>query len=476
MSKSPAMLIAEMPQDERERALATYDLDELMRDWRFWARPEQIAPTWAWRVWLIMTGRGWGKTRTGSEWCADRAIGEFENGALLGRTAADCRDTMVEGRSGIESVCQARKLHCKYEPSKRRVTIRLPGVGYRHSMRWTTFTGVEPDQLAGPEHDSAWTDEGASLPQVLDGANRTSWDNLMFGLRVGSNPQAVVTTTPRSTKLMRALVNRSNPEKMAEAHKRVDVALTRGTLYDNISNLAPAFVGEIVGQYAGTRLGRQEIYGQLLEDSGSFFQRTWFPAVQQPPWPTGADLKRERYYDLASGEPSDANPDPDFTVGAKVAYDRKRRLYLIESIDRFRLSPGRREVRIGRNAKLDGLDHIWIEREPGNAGKAQLHMIGGELSDQGVSVRGNPVTGDKLVRAELLATASQQGRVFIMDAEWNQAFLEEIEDFPDGPHDDQVDAVAGALQVMRPRRASGSANPADRGPLQTSVSAIAGRG
>lgn len=218
-------------------------------DWRFWARPKQIAPGGSWVTWLILAGRGFGKTRTGAEWITERV----ENGlarriAIVAETAADARDVMVEGPSGVLA-CAKPWNPAKYEPSKRRVT-------WANGAQATTFSADEPDQIRGPEHDTGWGDE------VAKWRYEEAWDNLQFGLRIGKDPRCVATTTPKPTKLVRALV------------RDTDTAITRGATDENRGNLAPKFLRAIYKKYAGTRLGRQELSAELLEDApGALWKR-----------------------------------------------------------------------------------------------------------------------------------------------------------------------------------------------------------
>jgi phage terminase large subunit-like protein len=210
--------------------------------WRAWARPSQIAPAGDWTTWLILAGRGFGKTRAGAEWVREQAErGECRRIALVARTASDIRDTLVEGESGILAV-SAPWFRPRYEPSKRRLT-------WPNGVVATTYSADEPDLLRGPQHHAAWCDELAAwrYPEA--------WDQLQFGLRLGQRPRVVVTTTPRPTKIIRQLV--------AERTTRV----TRGTTYENRQNLAPTFFDKVVKKYEGTRLGRQELNAELLGDT-----------------------------------------------------------------------------------------------------------------------------------------------------------------------------------------------------------------
>lgn len=234
---------------EREtvlQAMSTEEAEELLKGWRFWARPKQIAPSWNWRTWLILAGRGWGKTRTGAEWVDERIKGKFckpcRRIALVAPTAADARDVMVEGESGILAISDEDFMPV-YQPSKRRV--RWPNGAIA-----TLYSADKPARLRGPQHDAAWSDELAAwrYPEA--------WDNLQFGLRLGINPQGVVTTTPKPLGIIKDLIEDSGKT----------VHVTEGTTYENSRNLAPAFLEAIVKKYEGTRLGKQEIYAKILGD------------------------------------------------------------------------------------------------------------------------------------------------------------------------------------------------------------------
>ena len=221
--------------------LSPEEQEQAMWDWSIWAREKQLAPPGNWRVWLILAGRGFGKTRSGAEWIRQKVINnEAGRIALIGATAADVRDTMVEGESGLLRIFPPGE-RPRYEPSKRRIT-------FKNGAKATTYSADEPDRLRGPNHDCAWTDEIAAwrYPEA--------WDQLIFGLRIGDDPRVVATTTPRPTRLIRNLVERE------------DVVVTRGSTYENQMNLAPTFLEEVKARYEGTRLGRQELYAEILDD------------------------------------------------------------------------------------------------------------------------------------------------------------------------------------------------------------------
>jgi len=210
--------------------------------------PYQIPPDTDWDTFAIIAGRGAGKTFAGAEWI----IGQIDDGAkrvaLVAPTSADARDVMVEGPSGILRRAEARGWpRPSYEPSKRRISFDNGAVAF-------TYSAEEPDRLRGPSHDAAWCDELGAWKYAVD-----TWDNLQFGLRDGQHPQAMVTTTPRPVHLVRQLIKQA-----AEGSGRV--VISRGSTHDNAANLAPSFLDTIQARYGGTRLGRQEIEGELLED------------------------------------------------------------------------------------------------------------------------------------------------------------------------------------------------------------------
>lgn len=215
---------------------------KLLYDWRgFWARPEQIPPD-DFLFWLYKAGRGAGKTRSGAEWVREIAETPGLRIAMVAPTTADIRDVMIEGSSGILSVSPRWNMPV-YEPSK------------RHRLTWPNgtvafgFSAEEPDRLRGPQFHKAWCDELAAW-QYLD----KTWDMLQFGVRLGNKPQILMTTTPKPNPLMFRLMKDEN------------VVVSHGSTYDNRSNLAAGFFEQIIKQYEGTRLGRQELEGELIED------------------------------------------------------------------------------------------------------------------------------------------------------------------------------------------------------------------
>lgn len=218
--------------------------DELENGWSSTARPEQLPPPGDWSVWLLLAGRGAGKTRAAAEWVRSMVeSGAARNVAIVGATASDVRDTLVEGVSGLLSISPDWN-RPNYEPSKRRLT-------WPNGATATMFSSEEPDRLRGPNHDLAWMDELASWQN-----QQATWDNLQLTLRLGARPRCCISTTPRPSKLLKDLVSR----------KGHDVVISGGSTFANRANLAPVFLDSIVRRYAGTRLGRQELEAELLQD------------------------------------------------------------------------------------------------------------------------------------------------------------------------------------------------------------------
>lgn len=238
-------MLASLPEHKRKKILNDYSdkqLDVLLYDWEFWARPKQKEPTVSWYIWILLAGRGFGKTRVGAEQVRKWVEQGYKRIALVGQTPAEVRDTMVEGESGILNISPPWN-RPSYEPSKRRLTWPNGAIA-------TAYSAENPDLLRGPQHDKAWVDELAKFKYPQE-----TWDNLMFGLRLGDNPQTVITTTPKPIKTLKEIMQYNK------------VYITRGHTHENKANLAQAFIDTILDKYEGTRIGRQEIYAELLEDN-----------------------------------------------------------------------------------------------------------------------------------------------------------------------------------------------------------------
>jgi len=194
-------------------------------------------------VWLILAGRGFGKTRTGAEWVRDKIeTGQCRRIALIAPTSSDARDVMIEGESGILATASPW-FKPIYEPSKRRLT-------YPNGAMCFAYSAEEPERLRGPQHDGGWADEMCAWKYLVE-----TWDMYQFGLRLGEDPQTLISTTPKPTKFLKNLMEEE------------DTHITKGSTYDNLQNLAPTFRKRVIDKYEGTRLGRQELNAEVLDDN-----------------------------------------------------------------------------------------------------------------------------------------------------------------------------------------------------------------
>lgn len=256
-SSSPADSLSSLSAEQRAQilgGLSDRQILALRHDWRFWARAKQLPPPGEWLVWLILAGRGFGKTRSGAEYVKEFLLTHpGSRAALVAASFADGRDAMVEGESGLLGVLSPSQLRGgDAESAWNRSSGELH---LANGSRARIYSAEKPAQLRGPQHHVAWADEAAKFADAHRGATQdTTWSNLLFGLRLGAHPRCVVTTTPKPLQLIRDLI--ADPQTV----------VVRGSSHENLANLAPTFASQIVAAYEGTRLGRQELYAELLED------------------------------------------------------------------------------------------------------------------------------------------------------------------------------------------------------------------
>jgi phage terminase large subunit-like protein len=349
--------------------------------WRCKARPEQLPPPGNWNGWLVCAGRGFGKTRTGAEWIKESVeTGAAGRIALVGPTAADVRDVMVEGPAGILAVSSS---WCRpdYQPSLRRLT-------WMNGATATMFSAEEADRMRGPQHDRMWYDELAASKDAS-----SVWDMAMFGLRLG-HPRWLVTTTPKPIKLLRDLLAREGK----------DVVVTRGSTMDNSANLAEAFIESIRARYEGTRLGRQELHAEVLLDvQGALWTRDMIDKANGK-W-TLPDMKRV----VVAIDPSGTRGEEDSgdSIGIIVAGLGADGLGYILADKTCKCSPdgwGRVAVKAYQDFKAD---RIVAER---NFGGAMVeHVI--RTVDPNVSYREVTASRGKIARAEPASALYEQSRV-----------------------------------------------------------------
>jgi phage terminase large subunit-like protein len=237
--------LASLPERERVEILASLteaQAQELLWDWKAWARPNQLAPEGNWMTWLVLAGRGFGKTRCGAEWVREEVTAKRASRiALIAETQKDLEEVMVFGDSGIMSVFPPHQ--------KPKVTKKPIKIEFHTGAIASGYNATEPDQLRGPQFTTAWGDELAKWRYA-----RETWDQLQFGLRLGDRPRQIITTTPRPIPVLKEILSAST------------TITTRGVTTDNRANLAPSFIRTIVAKYSGTRLGRQELSAEILDD------------------------------------------------------------------------------------------------------------------------------------------------------------------------------------------------------------------
>jgi phage terminase large subunit-like protein len=430
IAKSLAELIAELSPEAQEEALKDIDPESLLFDWNFWGRPEQLAPEGDWNIWLLLAGRGFGKTRTAAEWVRDEAK-RTDQGilrfALVARTAADVRDVLIEGESGLLNVCPPSERPL-YEPSKRRVT-------FSNGNTCTAFTADEPDSLRGPQFTHAWGDEVAAWRQTPDAAGMTAFDNLRVGTRLGRNPKILITTTPKRVPLLYSLLAEAekNPEK---------VKVTRGSTMDNSGNLSSSYIDAITGVYAGTRLAAQELYGEMLDAvEGALWTDELIAMHREDRYPADMPLR------VIGVDPSVAeNPRDEcgiIVLGSTAERDLyKRQSWVLEDASVLG-SPTVWAQKVVAMARKWGCPVVAEVNQGGSLVKAAIHTI-----DPSVKVFEVHSKFGKALRAEPVTLAYEQGRVH------HVGYFAELESqmqswIPgEGKSPDRIDALVHGLTAL----------------------------
>lgn len=303
-----ASSLASLTEKQRQKylqSLSPEELEFLSTHWRFWARQEQLAPAGDWTNWLVLGGRGLGKTRTGAEFVRDEVTsGRARKIALIGATNADVRDIMIQGDADAPGLLDVFPRHQRplYIPSRRLVQFHNGARGY-------TYSAEKPARLRGPQHDLGWLDELAAYEEAGKGRMRRVWDMFKFGLRRGPHPRCLITTTPKPLPLIKELV------------KDPATAVTRGSMLANAANLAPNFLRDMLRLYGGTRIGKQELEGLILEEvEGALWMLATIEAHRVRPDNVPEDLARI----IVGVDPSVAGKDFDVDDGRPAKERRKR--------------------------------------------------------------------------------------------------------------------------------------------------------
>lgn len=428
---SPAQILANLSDEEREEAMSKMTpevLAQLKHNWEFWARPNQLEPEGNWTTWLILAGRGFGKTRTGAEtirkWvCGDTPLspGRCSRIALVAETAPDARDVMVEGPAGLLA-CHDKDFRPTYYPSKR-------SVEWPNGAQAILFNAVEPDQLRGPQFDAAWCDELAKWRYA-----EATWDQLQFGLRLGDHPRQIVTTTPRPIAVIRRLIN--DP----------DTVVTRGRTYDNASNLAAPFLKQVEERYGGTRLGRQELEGEVLDDMpGALWNREIIDSCRKPEGPTMDRIVIAVDPAVTAGEESDETGI--VAVGVARDADGYNRGYVLADRSMKGSPEEWARAAIALYHEFDA-DRIVAERNQGGDMVASVMRA----VDNTVPITLVHASRGKVVRAEPISALYEQNRVhhigrFDKLEDQMCLFSRDAERTP-GNSPDRVDALVWGLSEL----------------------------
>lgn len=349
--------------------------------WKSVARSNQLPPENNWQTWMILSGRGWGKTRTGAEWIVWQALSQKKTRwAVVARTSADIRDTCFEGESGLISVIKRYGIYEDKAYNRSNFSYTFP-----NGSRIKGFSAEEPDRLRGPQHHGAWCDELAAWEKP------DTWDQLQFGMRLGDHPQTVITTTPRPTKLIKELLAKES------------TFITRGSTFENSENLSQSALLEMQNRYANTRLGRQELFGEVLDDNpGALWNRNQIEASRIKPDQVPALVRVVVGVDPAvtSGE------DSDLTGIVTAGYAADGHYYILDDSS-MKASPDTWARKITSNFELYKADRIIAETN--NGGDLVVHLL--QQVNPNLPVKKVTATRGKAVRAEPIASLYEQGRV-----------------------------------------------------------------
>jgi phage terminase large subunit-like protein len=416
---SMAEQISMLPDGEREETLAMLaptpeDLRLLEYSWDFWARPNQKEPEGNWNTWLLMSGRGFGKTRVGAEAVIKRAQMYPRYAiALIGQTKADVRDTMAEVFESSIMKISPPWFMPRLETTKRRLT-------WPNGAQAIMYSGDEPDQLRGPQHGFGWLDEVAKFKYPQE-----TWSNFSLGLRLGPNPQCIITTTPRAIPLIKEL--NSDPA----------VIKTVGSTYENVGNLPQSFIRTILSRYEGTRLGAQEIYGSILGDvDGALWNRDTLERVRVVKIPEMVRIVVA--VDPSTGGSASGGTAETGIVIAGIGTDGH--CYILEDASLNTNKPERWGAQAVAAYNRYGADRIVCEvNQGGEMVRSTLHTIDDKLPITMVHA-----SKGKYTRAEPVSSLYSQGRVHHL------GMFADLEDqlcswVPGEPSPDRLDALVWAV-------------------------------
>jgi len=407
---------------EKDSYLASLDTDaaaRLLYDFKFWGRPKQFMPEGNYLVWLLMTGRGFGKNWALSQNIIDGVMNKgYRHVGLLGRTVPDVRKTMIEGESGILKLSPPW-FKPEYTPSNRELV-------FPNGAKATTYTAVEPDQLRGAQHDLVGVDELAAFRQV--NGHQEAWENMKEGLRIGVNPRVIATTTPRPTKFMRDLV------------KDDLTVVTGGHSDENKTNLHWSWYSHVIDPLRGTRRGRQEAEGLILEDvEGALWTHDDIDKYRIPELPNGVGLKRI----IIGVDPAGGGGDEIGIVGVGKGSDDHYYLLRDRSLIASPNAWAAEVVKLYQEIQADRV--VGEKNYGGDMVEATLRNVeGGRI----MAYTAVSASRGKAIRAEPISALYERGLVHHvgMFSELEDQMTSWTQDSPDSP--DRLDALVWAVTEL----------------------------
>lgn len=384
------------------RTLSDEEAEVFAHDWeQVWARDEQLEPPGDWLLWLIMTGRGWGKTRTGAEWSKHQVLSlpyEEVRWALVAETFGDGRDTMVEGESGLLSILAPSQLRGGTVDTA--WNRSMGELFLSNGARFKIYSSEKPGQLRGPQHHGGWGDEVAKWKDANQGDQEdTTHSNLLFGLRLGERPRLCYTTTPKRVKLL--VGTKTKPGLV----KQDTTVVTRGRTRDNLRNLSEFYTRVIIPKYKGTRTGRQELEGELLEEvEGALWMLQQIEEDRIDPKPV-KDLELVRVIVAVDPAVSDEDNEDADEVGIVVAgKGADGRGYLLADRSIQGVSPLTWAKRVVQ--AYDDFQADLVVAETNNGG--ELVRINLRAVRRHLPVKKVTASRGKMIRAEPVSSLSEQ--------------------------------------------------------------------
>ena len=366
--------------------------EELRYNWKFWARPNQIAPEGDWNTWLILAGRGFGKSRAGTEWVREMVKQGHKRIALVTATNSDIERVAITGESGFLNSCWKGDKTYKGEtmglpnwsPTKRTLT-------WENGAQLQAFSAEEPERLRGPQFSAAYCDELCAWSK-----DRASWEQLQFTLRLGKHPQVCIATTPKPTKLIQEILKSSK------------TIATYGSTFDNSANLASTYLEAVKAQFEGTRLGRQELYAEILDEAaGALWTRDLLAKCEVTDVEDPVEFAKTLARVVISVDPAiTSNADSDMTGIIVAGIDINGCSYILQdATDRY--TPEGWATKAIDLYHLYEADKIVAERnQGGDMVKYTLHTV-----NETVPVKLVHASRGKFARAEPVSSLYERGKV-----------------------------------------------------------------